>query len=66
MLSGCEMPSPVKFDTTPAGVMRPIESFPLLVNQRFPSGPVVIPVGPAMPAPVNFDTTPAGVIRPIE
>ena len=31
----------VKVETTPAGVMRPIEPS-LVVNHRFPSGPAVI------------------------
>src|SRR5438552_52127 len=35
------------------------------VNQRLPSGPVVIPVGPAPPLVLNAMSVPVGVIRPI-
>lgn len=60
------IPAVWKFETTPAGVIRPIESLPLLVNQRLLSGPRLMPRTPEMPAPVKLLTTPAGVIRPIE
>ena len=43
--AGPLMLASVKIDTAPAGVIRPIELFPKLVNHRLPSGPVVIPFG---------------------
>ena len=41
---------------------------PLLVNQRFPSGPLVIPLGCRIPLPtlVWFVTAPAVVTLPME
>ena len=41
----------VKFDTTPAVVIRPIELLPEFVNHGAPSGPTVMEFGPAMPVP---------------
>ena len=35
------------------------------VNHRLPSGPIVIPVGPAPPLVLNAMSVPVGVIRPI-
>ena len=52
MSLGWSIPGPVKLVTTPAVVIRPIVSFPVLVNQSAPSGPTVMPPGPEMPVPV--------------
>ncbi len=49
----------LKLDTTPAGVIRPIELFARLVNQRLPSGPATIAVG-VMPRKVV--TVPTGLL----
>ena len=51
----------------PDGVILPILSVFVSVNQRLPSGPVVMPAGPALPVmPVeNSVTVPDGVILPI-
>ena len=50
----------------PAGVIRPILFALFSANQRFPSGPRVIPLGTLPPVGMgNSVTTPAGVIRPI-
>jgi hypothetical protein len=46
------------------GVIRPILSSNLSVNQRVPSGPAVMTEGLANSLWVNSVTTPAGVIRP--
>ena len=46
--------------------IRPIESFPKLVNHIAPSGPAAIPSGELMPVPVKLVTVPPVVIRPIE
>src|SRR5437773_1870453 len=56
----------VNLDTTPAGVIRPIEWFGLSVNQRLPSGPAAIPDGTLILGSMKLDTAPASVIRPIE
>ena len=50
----------------PPGVIWPMRLPPNSVNQRFPSGPLVMPSG-ALPAvgSVNSVITPAGVIRPM-
>ena len=54
--------------TTPSGVIRPMWPSPnCSVNQRFPSGPVVIEVRRAsglIPA-LNSVTVPSGVMRPM-
>ena len=42
---GYDKGKPVKLDTVPCGVIRPIELLPALVNHRFPSGPVTMLVG---------------------
>jgi hypothetical protein len=47
-------------------VISPIVLLPKLVNQRFPSGRVVIASGSLMPVPVKFVTFPFVLIRPIE
>src|SRR5436305_1378669 len=48
-------------------VIRPIRLPRLSVNHRLPSGPAVMPLGPALPVmpALNSLTTPGGVIRPI-
>jgi hypothetical protein len=56
--------SSVKVVTAPAVVIRPIELWPF-VNQRLPSGPVVIDDGASTPAPVKLVALPVVVMRPI-
>src|ERR1700721_2725446 len=46
--------------------MLPIELLPWFVNQRFPSGPVVMPTGLSIPVPVKLETVPVVVISPME
>src|SRR5690242_9029279 len=59
MPDGLPMLGSVKVDTTPAGVIRPIESS--LVNQRFPSGPAAIAPGELIPVWGKLVTVPIGV-----
>ena len=59
------MPGPVKLDTTPAGVIRPIELLTRFVNHRFPSGPAVIAPTSSIFGSVKLVNPPAVVIRPI-
>ena len=63
---GPEMLGSVKFDTTPAVVIRPIERLPALANHNAPSGPTVMFVGYEMLGSVKFFTTPLVVIRPMD
>ena len=49
---------------TPAGVIEPTLVVPCSVNQRFPSGPRVMPSGALPAGRRNSVSSPAGVIRP--
>ena len=63
---GPSIPLPVKVDTVPEVVIRPIELLPLFVNHNAPSGPAAISQGWLIPGPVTFVTIPEVVMRPIE
>src|SRR5947209_6008409 len=52
----------VKLVSVPLGVIRPISSAPSSLNQRFPSGPAVIPFEPP---PETQVADPDGVMRSI-
>src|ERR1700693_4965925 len=51
--------------STPEAVIRPIRLAASSVNQRFPSGPLVIPNGPVGAGSGNSVIAPAVVMRPI-
>lgn len=50
----------VKFETTPALVIRPIELVPSFVNHSAPSGPTAICCGVLIPVPVKKVTATGG------
>ena len=58
-------PAAAKFETTPAGVRRPIEPVPSFTNHWLPSAPVAMSTGVLMPLPAKEVAVPAGVIRPM-
>ena len=59
------MPGPEKLVTAPERVIRPIESFPELVNQSAPSEPSAMLVGRSMPVPAKSLIFPCRLIRPM-
>ena len=64
---GPSIPLPVKVDTVPEVVIRPIELLPLFVNHNAPSGPAaIIPGLVDAQARCTFVTIPEVVMRPME
>src|SRR5437870_7892668 len=55
LLRGVKTLGSVKLETTPAVVIRPMDSKPLIsdVNQSAPSGPAVMAPGPLVPQPAS-------------